>query len=513
MMTMSKSSPYSFWSTVKSRQVIAGLRRARAATRLFAFLFSAALLGMASSASAMTEMHDDELSAVTGRALMQMGKEVGTGISSGLMFYKAGLDVELELNMNIERLQLGCTETALNGQHCDIDIRNLAISGAPESTNPDGTGNWANGRAGSSAILTRPFFEFAIKNDQSRTLREVVGIRMSGEQMTGLLTAGTQNHAAPVDDDGIQSLSGFMRIAQTTGHVNTQQALFGKQLDERIRGHVRVNVFLGHENRRFTSLPFDADSTGITIPGMQAGFSMPDFQVNGRRQTMASVTGVRTSIGSIPLSVAGCQAAGGVNCVGQLRVRLQDENSTNPDAPENCILSACSTKVLLANGSQIQNLHLDVTFNQDLSMIHNVPLTGTGMYLSFQKEAVFWPGAYAGADGTDIAQPGWWMSFHDQVDLGYLQGVNPVDISSVFPQVAVLASNQLLAQDPIYINLGQAIEALFDATLTTNAPVVVNLDNATNPALGGTPASITLENLQLLNQSVSPNCWGSARFC
>lgn len=117
--------------------------------------FSAALFLMAtmcsvfSSALAMTEMPDSELSDISGQALMQMGKQQGTGISNDITFYKAGLDVELEINMNIKKLQLGCTAGSINGQFCDIDIDNMSLSGS--TLGPDG-------RPASAALLTRPFF-------------------------------------------------------------------------------------------------------------------------------------------------------------------------------------------------------------------------------------------------------------------------------------------------------------------------------------------------------------------
>lgn len=457
---------------------------------------------------AMVEMHDDELAGVTGQALMQMGKETGTGISSGVTFYKAGLDVSMDLNMNIEKLQLGCTaSTTVSGQYCDIDIRNLGLSGAPTSFDANGNGIWAGGRTASQASLLRPYFQFAIKNDGSKTLREVLGVRFSAESISGMLTAGTENRDGPSNDDGIQSLSGFMRIKNTTGQVTTQQSLFGKQPDEQISGNVRINVLVTNYDRGFTSIWNDPDTQGVTIPAITSGFTVPDFQVNGKRQTQANIDGISVYVPTIPMSLAGCAAAGGTGCVNQLRVQLSSG-----------VLGVTSTKVRLRDGSRLDNLYLNATFNQDLSMIHNVPLSGTGMYLSFQKEDVFWPGAYVGSgtggDNTDIARAGWWMSFQDQVDLGYLQGANQVDISAVYPQVATLAT-QFLQQpsERLELGLGDAIDALFDALITTPNPVIINLNNATNPALGGTPATITLENLKLVNQEVTPNCWGTVSFC
>src|SRR5690606_40134368 len=64
--------------------------------------------------------------------------------------------------------------------------------------------------------------------------------------------------------------------------------------------------------------------------------------------------------------------------------------------------------------------------SSDLSMIHNVPLLGSGAYLSLQKEDVRW----SGADVADVAQAGWWMSIQNPIQLGKLETANQVDIRS-----------------------------------------------------------------------------------
>lgn len=64
-------------------------------------------------------------------------------------------------------------------------------------------------RASSSAVLTNPFIEFAIKNPNSASTREVAGLRLSAEKFIGLLTAGTENTTRP---NGINSISGYMQV-------------------------------------------------------------------------------------------------------------------------------------------------------------------------------------------------------------------------------------------------------------------------------------------------------------
>ena len=155
---------------------------------------------LSQTALALEELGDQQLSEVTGQALLQMGKTE----ESGFTFYKAGLDAELELNLNIAKLQLGCG--GANGPGCDIDIDHLSLSG-----------DCAN-RPDCSALMVRPFFEFAIKNDDSRTLREISGIRLSSEQAFGMLTAGLENSATP---NGINSLSGYMTAQSGQGGCQT----------------------------------------------------------------------------------------------------------------------------------------------------------------------------------------------------------------------------------------------------------------------------------------------------
>lgn len=104
---------------------------------------------------------------------------------SNIGFYKLGLEVDMDLNANIRNLQLGCGGINGAGQ-CDIDIKNLSLSGLPANYNPS-SGNppdfGAAGRASTSALLTNPFMEFAVKNSNSASTREIVGLRFSAEKL------------------------------------------------------------------------------------------------------------------------------------------------------------------------------------------------------------------------------------------------------------------------------------------------------------------------------------------
>lgn len=468
-----------------------------------------------SYAGTLQPMTDQQLSNTTGQALMSLSYIAPTDNSnlmtkydsnSKIGFYKLGLEAEMSLNANVRNLQLGCggANNSTVNNSCDIDIKNLSLSGLPSGynsstgTSPDfGTAN----RATTDALLENPFMEFAIKNPDSASTRSIVGMRFSAEKITGLLTAGVVNGLTPSTTDGIQTLSGFMRIAATTGEAATMPAVFGKAANHQIKGLLNA---LGND-REFTSEPGSADTKGITVPSLTASFTMPQFQVNGARMNNAHVEGVKTKIDSIDL------AQGPLN---QLKVNF-------PDICVLWVICASEAKIELKSGSAIKNLNMDITFDQALSMFHNIPLQGTGGYLSLQQMALLWPGSYVDSSDTsgktlgqmtktDVAQRGWWMSFAEPVQLGYLKSTNPVNISDVLPQVATLMTNELLKeQNRVYAPAGAAIGTLFGITMTTPNPIVVDLNQATLT----NPAKLSLSNLQLANQNLTANCYGSLKFC
>lgn len=477
-------------------------------------LFAVTSIGLNSTyaASTMTVLSEEQMSETVGQALMSLNYITPTdssnpmkgiltnGQSNKIGFYKLGMEAEIELNANIKNLQLGCG--GVNGAGCDIDIKNLSLSGLPSSYDAVGNPVYSEGRAATSGKMTNPFMEFAISNPESSSTRELKGIRFSAEKIDALLSAGVNNGATASTTDGIQSLSGFMQIASTSGTVNTAVGTFGKKTDEVIKGNIKV---LGLIDSSFTSLPNDAQTQGITLPSMKVDFVTPAFQVNGTRQSSALIDGINITLDNIPLD-------SGPN--NQLAVSL------NPS-----ILGIDYARVKLKAGSAVKNLNVGVSFSQSLSMIHNIPLRGTGGYLAMQSTSLLWPGANIAAvdrnktnlldmsGATDVAKTGWWMSFADPVQLGRLEATNPVDISSVYAQVASLMNDQLKNSDQT-INLGisEAFGALTNSVIETPKALVVDLNKATNPLLGGKPASILLQNLQLKNQNVVSNCYGSLKF-
>lgn len=467
-------------------------------SRSFALMLFVFMCSFFSGVGAMTSMSDDQLSEVTGQALMQMGKQAGAG---GLTFYKAGLDAEVELNMNIEKLQLGCG--GVNGPGCDIDIDRVSLSG----------GTWgADGRPSAAAILTRPFFEFAIRNDDSKTLREVVGIRLSAENAQGMMTFGDQQAGAgdPGNTSGINSLSGYMKLGATSGNAlveprpmsstnytcqptdpceGTYTAL-GRSMEGRIR--ITGTVILDGTQ------DFTADSYQLQVwSDDPAVVTVPSTVVSGKRMTDVNLLGSAT-MGL--LEFAG-------NMTADIGISL-NKNVTGA----------------------ISGLSATVPIQQSLKFIHKINVNSP-FSLSMQNSNVLWPGA------SVAAETGWWLAIEDEIDIGSISPedrvkvTNDVLLQALGPTAISWTPNPVpQGQSPSCVQ-GPSINcalhtAISTATYTQNNVIYHHVYGTECDGLGGclgdlnvgtlyVPANLNfpLNNLKLSGQTVTPNCYGTARFC
>ncbi|KEC83559.1 MULTISPECIES: hypothetical protein [Acinetobacter] len=168
-------------------------------------------------AATLQALTDEQLSETTGQALMSLTyiaptdtanlEARRTGGDSTVGFYKLGLEATVELNANIKKLQLGCGGTNGSGA-CDLDLDSVSfgcITGAAgycitsASTNPnqptgiDSNNAISNQKNMKDFVLTNPYFQFAIKNPNSASTREVVGIRIGAEKAEGPLSIGNLN--------------------------------------------------------------------------------------------------------------------------------------------------------------------------------------------------------------------------------------------------------------------------------------------------------------------------------
>lgn len=398
-------------------------------------------------------LDDSALSDITGQALMSLtyiaptdstNKMVGQGVG----FYKLGMEADLELNANINKLQLGCG--GINGANgCDIDIDNLSLSGLSSDTR--------DGRASSSAKLTNPFLEFAIKNPDLASTREIVGLRLSAEKVLGMLTAGTENSTSP---SGINSLSGYMKINSTTGTGYTAaRNMSYSDTQKSIDGSVKTSFLFFP-----LTLGFKSTDYNLELDSTKADIFLNGTTILGSRMSRVKLDGY-ANINQ--LNFAG-QLGASLNASGGL-LTLQKQVTGN-----------------------ITGLKANVTVDENLGFIHKIPLNNP-FSLSMQTGSVWWPGAAA------AAKNGWWMAFEDTIDIGNVSPSQKIEITNDVLKQVVDPISGFLKSNPIPCSLLNCIGG------TGLAVGNVNLPNTT--------LDFPLKDLQLTNQSFAPNCYGNLKFC
>nr|WP_288490966.1 hypothetical protein [uncultured Acinetobacter sp.] len=188
--------------------------------QLKAMLLTAAglCLTQAAFADRLTSLDDQQMSEVTGQALLNLNYVApgGSNPNGNMGFYRLGLEAQLELNANIKKLQLGCG--GVKGTGCDIDIDNIALTGITSST-AQGAG------VGTDFKLTNPFIEFAIQNPDSAATRTITGFRLGALSALGIMNIGSNGDLNTLaDDTGINSLSGDIGVRVTNAKINDVRA-------------------------------------------------------------------------------------------------------------------------------------------------------------------------------------------------------------------------------------------------------------------------------------------------
>ena len=414
-------------------------------------VFYVTSMANAQNIQTMQSLSDTELSDVNGQALLSLSNIAPNDPSNkmsgqGIGFYKLGLEADLELNANIKKLQLGCG--GVNGAGgCDIDIDNLSLSGISDTR---------EGRAGSSAKLTNPFLEFAIKNPNSASTREMVGIRLSAERALGLLTLGDENSATP---NGINSLSGYLKINPTTGlgttaARNMSYADTGQTIDGNVSTRFIIPLILG----------FESDDYNLGLQSTTADIRINGQTISGNRMTNALLTGTAD--------------------INQINF------SGNLGASLNATFGLLTLQKIVTGN--ITGLKANVSVDQSLGLIHKLQVNNP-FSLSLQQQNVWWPGA----DAT--AQRGWWMAFDDAIDIGNVTPSQQIIITDDVLKQVVNPISTFLKENPVSCRV---FNCLFGADLAVGN---VNLPN--------TSVNFPLKDLQLTNQSFAPNCYGNLKFC
>lgn len=476
------------------------------------------------SNDSLVEMTDNELSSIQGQALLSLGFTAPNESNplQNFGYYKLGLEAKMELNANIRALQLGCG--GRNGPDgCDIDIENVSLSGPPDGKLADGTPTWSKGRANTSAVITNPFIEFAIKNPNSASTREIAGFRLSAEEILGYLTAGTRND---IDGNGlstgggINTFSGFIKVGETPVNAFTDPAIFGTSDDQAIYANVRINTILWNERTAFSNInkmtpgrpgyeapPSNANIFtyngqriwGINVPRQEVGFNFPETIVTGSRMKQLNLVVKDVPIPRIPIG----RDSGGIN------MTLDEAVSTVNTATffmgannSQGTYAYCAANYSPGTCSYITDLKANVQVKQNFNLIHNLPISSGG-YLALQNTALQWPGV----DPNDIAQPGWWLSFKDPLDFGALNPTTGIPMQDVLPQIATFITNYLSNQNNrIDVGIGDAIGALFGVPLYKGLGDIRLAPDAR--------AVMVLENLLLDgHQKPVSNCFGGLKFC
>lgn len=492
---------------------------------ILGFSIATVLFSQGLYASSMVDLTDDELSKVQGQALMSLSyispvdtknlESTRTGSTKDIGFYKLGMEAEIELNANIKKLQLGCG--GVNGiGDCDIDIDNLSLSGLKVDSNGKPLAMTNEERAASSAKITNPFIEFAVKNPESASMRQVVGFRLSAEKALGLLSAGTENTGVA---NGINTISGYMKVqSDSSGIIKgyattaaTRDNLYGTYLNPNdlvITGALKALGLNGAD--------FKTSAGGFNIPQINNNyFEIPAILVNETR--------AKSKILSAPVNVPNIYVGGPGDANYPVNGSVQ-YNSSGPHDPayqepsaiytqggrvEATVTRCYGISCLVAQegdvfqnvymNGQISNITANLNLNQSLGLIHNLPINSP-FSLSLQQQALQWPGAKS----DDVAQKGWWMSFADPVNIGYVVPQDPIDISPLFPQIASAVSYYLRRGGGNEANTSDLGGLLGGGDLTVD---IGNID------LRNSALNLNISNLKLTNQNFAPNCWGGLKFC
>lgn len=418
-------------------------------------LFALAGLVVSFPSFAMVEMKDEQLSDITGQALMQMNKIVGDvpNGNDGFTFYTAGLDVNLDLNLNIEKLQLGCG--GVNGVGCDLDIDHFSLgcianaAGNCISLNPQAGSNQIPGAVADNIgaqnqmkdfSIQRPFFQFAIKNDDSKTLREVVGIRMGGEEVSGPLSFGSLNaFSGRMSGQLNLAMRGANNVAVTCAYADRPCVAPGANTSGMNNSGASSWGSPGAECGFFgcsrAGLP--APSGGylnlgddmildIGIADIRFQEALVNYQdvirngnaveLSGNRENQAQVSGINlagvvnsivygnndgsTSVGSNPLTLADTDAGVLVGIFGPtllplLRGGIADQIKRQLAQGLRIYDPNEATNQSIINSKGDGAIHTDLNNYQlpyNVTNVHQIDVTSDDFGLSFQKEAVRYPG-------------------------------------------------------------------------------------------------------------------------
>lgn len=447
--------------------------------RLMLLVFA---LVLAPVANALVELSENELSDISGQAsLINIDKYDFNGNN----FYQVKLNATIQNSINMDRLTL--RDSSNNPQ---IDIENFSINGGTSG-------------AVTSATMVNPYVEFAFAgsiDDSTHNARnrEIIGMRLGADSMTGWMSFGQQDNTAPRDGDtGINMFHGYMETTALRGTVQTLDSSGGTSTTTPTTGGrccfqinnaaVRIQDCGIFGCTTWATGTLDMPNTTMRFPSVQLGtsgspvtFLASGLTVNTTSGPVNSIS-VNTDILNLPTVPFQAIGSGNTNlCVGFICIDLTLQATSN---------------------GNLQNLRAVTQFSEEFRFMHRAELQGNGFYLSAQNRDVKWRGSPA----ADTAQQGWWMSVSRPLEFGNFTITNVVLPDSSLQEIANATATYLQA-NPVTLTLGDAIGGALSGSTTVN---LGNLDLSSAAPI----------NIPLTNQNLGPsqqeivNCWNGVLGC
>lgn len=438
------------------------------------------LLWATQARAAMSAMSDGELAAVTGQdGSLFLSDHIGANElqgapadgSANFDFYRMGLDIKMKLNANIAKFQLGCggvNDLLTTGPACDIDIDYLSFMGIKSN------GEFPAVDGPNSAFeLIRPYVELAIKNDNSPTTREVVGIKIGGQRINGALSIGrdytgagkpSESYVGPGPEANLvnQEHGGTCNPSATIGQgvvnchsgINSVSGFLSLELSAAMRA--RVNILW------YNNVNLDTCFGRMSPQQFGCGPNSPPFFVDA---------------GGTRLQELHVAAA---------KLTVNDINFNCPWYDPFCYLAL----------DPIANLIISEGYGQlkiDMRQVHYLLTPNTeNFFLSFQREKVSWPNYSKAPPLSNLP--------FDACNPVYGQVPTNGRCSSAYSPTA---------------NTGWWLNAPGAKILNINPPDRLNVgdvDLGTVISLLGPEGRLIIDNPKISLPRVS-NCYGSAIFC
>ncbi len=152
-----------------------------------------ALLLAPAAQAQLRVLPDAELAGVWGQAMVS----ISNSSLNGLDFSRFTLNADLSLSANFSKLRLGeTTHAPRNGSGADIDLNLLQF------------GRSDLGSAHRTVALSKPFFELVYRNVGDANSREIIGMRLGFEGVSGALglSANTISGSLAISDGAGQTL-------------------------------------------------------------------------------------------------------------------------------------------------------------------------------------------------------------------------------------------------------------------------------------------------------------------